>query len=135
MQSGAMRSGAVDASRPVVVGANGGIMSKYSVGVYSTTPVQWKRDRSAELQTQIAAAPTVAVTEHADGPGTIETYTVRRDNGRLTGVIIGRLDADNSRFLATTEDDELIALLTDGEPLGQPVCVRSLHYGNRCSLP
>ncbi|HZU45770.1 MAG TPA: acetyl-CoA acetyltransferase, partial [Mycobacterium sp.] len=117
-----------------LVGANGGIMSKYSVGVYSTTPVEWKADRSAELQTQIAAAPTVAVTEHADGPGTIETYTVRRDNGRLTGIIIGHLDADDSRFLATTEDEELIALLTDGDPLGHPVSVRSFDYGNRCSL-
>jgi acetyl-CoA C-acetyltransferase len=116
-----------------LVGANGGIMSKYSVGVYSTTPVEWKPDRSAELQTQIAAAPTVAVTEHADGPGTIETYTVRRDNGRLTGIIIGRLDADSSRFLATTDNDDLIASLT-ADPLGQSVSVRSFDYGNRCSL-
>jgi acetyl-CoA C-acetyltransferase len=116
-----------------LVGANGGIMSKYSVGVYSTTPVEWKPDHSAELQTQIAAAPTVAVTERADGPGTIETYTVRRDNGRRTGIIIGRLDADSSRFLATTDNDDLIASLT-ADPLGQSVSVRSFDYGNRCSL-
>ena len=50
--------------------------------------------------------------------GTVETYTVRRDDGRPTGIIIGRL-ADDSRFLSTTEDDELIALLTDGDPLGR----------------
>ncbi|OBI50709.1 acetyl-CoA acetyltransferase [Mycobacterium kyorinense] len=117
-----------------VVGANGGIMSKYSVGVYSSTPVEWKADRSAELQAQIAAAPTVAVTEQAEGTGTVETYTVRRDNGRLTGIIIGRLTADDSRFLATTEDDDLIALLTEGDPLGQSVSVRSFDYGNRCTL-
>lgn len=118
-----------------LVGANGGIMSKYSVGIYSTSPVEWKPDQSAQLQARIADAPTVAVTEHADGPGTIETYTVRRDNGQLTGIIIGRLDADGSRFLATTEDDDLIALLTDGDPLGQAVSVRSFDYGNRCTLP
>src|SRR5262249_52273995 len=29
------------------VGANGGIMSKYSVGIYSTDPVEWRTDRSA----------------------------------------------------------------------------------------
>jgi acetyl-CoA C-acetyltransferase len=74
------------------------------------------------------------VTEHADGPGTVETYTVRRDGGRPTGIIIGRLDADGSRFLATTEDDDLIALLTDGEPLRHSVVVRAFDYGNRCSL-
>jgi acetyl-CoA C-acetyltransferase len=117
-----------------LVGANGGMMSKYSVGVYSTTPVEWKPDRSAQLQAQIHQAPTQPVTERADGPATIETYTVRRDSGRLTGIIVGRLDADDSRFLATTENDDLIALLTDGDPLGWRVSVRSFDYGNRCEL-
>jgi len=115
-----------------LVGANGGILSKYSVGVYSTSPAEWNPDRSAQLQAQVDSAATVAVTEHAEGPGTIETYTVRRDNGRPTGIIIGRLDSDDSRFLATTEDDDLITSLTDGDPLGTAVRVRSFDYGNRC---
>ncbi|GFG74837.1 acetyl-CoA acetyltransferase [Mycobacterium botniense] len=117
-----------------LVGANGGIMSKYSVGVYSTTPVEWKPDRSAELQKQIDAGPTAPLSKRADGLATIETYTVRRDAGRLTGIIVGRRDADASRFLASTEDAELIALLTDGDPLGHPVSVRAFDYGNRCFL-
>ena len=117
-----------------LVGANGGILSKYSVGVYSTTPAEWKPDRSAQLQAQVTGWATQAVTENADGSGVVETYTVRRDDGRPTGIIIGRLDDDSSgsRFLSTTEDDELIALLTDGDPLGKPVRVRSFDYGNRC---
>jgi acetyl-CoA C-acetyltransferase len=115
-----------------LVGANGGILSKYSVGVYSTTPTGWRPDRSAQLQEQVGGWPTVAVTEAADGPAAVETYTVRRDEGRPTGIIIGRLVADDSRFLATTEDAELIALLTDGEPLGRRIQVRSFDYGNRC---
>ena len=116
-----------------LVGANGGILSKYSVGVYSTTPTPWKPGGSAQLQAQVAGWPTEAVTESADGPATVETYTVRRDSDRLTGIIIGRL-ADGTRFLSTTEDDEVIALLTDGDPLGSPVRVRSFDYGNRCTL-
>jgi acetyl-CoA C-acetyltransferase len=116
-----------------LVGANGGILSKYSVGVYSTTPTPWKPDSSAQLQAQVADWPTESVTEPADGPATVETYTVRRDSGRLTGIIIGRL-ADNSRFLSTTEDEELIALLTDGDPIGCTVAVRAFDYGNRCTL-
>ncbi|OBK55080.1 acetyl-CoA acetyltransferase [Mycobacterium kubicae] len=114
-----------------LVGANGGILSKYSVGVYSTAPTAWQPERNAELQSGIDSGPTVPVTENADGPGTVETYTVRRDDGRPTGIIIGRLD-DGRRFLSTTEDDELIALLTDGDPLGARVRVRSFDYGNRC---
>lgn len=103
-----------------LVGANGGILSKYSVGIYSTSPAQWKPDRSAQLQAEIDSAPTVPVTESADGPGVVETYTVRRDGGRLTGIIVGRLDSDGSRFLATTEDNDLIAELTDGDPWELP---------------
>jgi acetyl-CoA C-acetyltransferase len=117
-----------------LVGANGGILSKYSVGVYSTTPVEWKPDRSAALQVRVNNWPIQSVTENADGPGTVETYTVRRDGGRTTGIVIGRLAVDDSRFLATTEDDELIALLIDGEPLRRKVRVRSFDYGNRCTL-
>ncbi|OBI02694.1 acetyl-CoA acetyltransferase [Mycobacterium scrofulaceum] len=116
-----------------LVGANGGILSKYSVGIYSTSPVEWQPDRSAQAQKQVADWPTETVTEQADGVGTVETYTVRRDDGRPTGIIIGRLD-DGSRFLSTTEDDELIALLIDGDPLGHRVRVRSFDYGNRCTL-
>ena len=36
-------------------------------------------DRSAELNDEIVALPTVAVTEKADGPATVETYSVRYD--------------------------------------------------------
>jgi acetyl-CoA C-acetyltransferase len=117
-----------------LVGANGGILSKYSVGIYTTVPTPWQAGRSPALQAEIDARPVEAVTENAEGRGTVETYTVRRDNGKLTGIIIGRLAADGSRFLATTDDDELIALLTEGEPLGESVDVRSYEYGNRCSL-
>ncbi|OBH08039.1 acetyl-CoA acetyltransferase [Mycobacterium sp. E1747] len=116
-----------------LVGANGGILSKYSVGVYSTSPAEWQADRSAHAQKQVADWPTEKVTEQADGVGTVETYTVRRDDGRPTGIIIGRLD-DGSRFLSTTEDDELIALLIEGDPLGRRVRVRSFDHGNRCTL-
>lgn len=117
-----------------LVGANGGVQSKYSVGIYSTEPAPWRADRSMQLQAEIDRRPTVAVTENADGLGVIETYTVRRDAGRLTGIIVGRLVADDSRFLATAEDDDLIALLTDGDPLGTSVRVESFDYGNRCAL-
>ena len=112
-----------------LVGANGGVMSKYSVGVYSTEPADWVPNESKALQADIAALPKVAVTRNADGPGTIETYSVRYDWPVTTGVIIGRLDADNSRFLAMTEDDDLVALMTDGDPLGARIAVKSTEQG------
>ncbi len=118
-----------------LVGANGGVMSKYSVGVYSTEPGDWTPDRSKELQDDIAALPKVAVTRHADGPGTIETYSVRYDWPIATGVIIGRLDADGSRFMALTEDEDLVALMTGGDPIGARIAVKSTEDGiNRATL-
>ncbi len=118
-----------------LVGANGGIMSKYSVGVYSTTPTEWVPDRSPELQADIAALPKVAVTRNANGAGVIETYSVRYDWPERTGVIIGRLDADNSRFMALTTDADLVALMTDGDPLGAAIAVTAGEDGiNRTVL-
>jgi acetyl-CoA C-acetyltransferase len=108
-----------------LVGANGGVMSKYSVGVYSTTPADWVPDRSKELQAEIAALPKVPVTRNVDGPGVIETYSVRHDWPQPTGIIVGRLDADDSRFMAMTTDAELLAAMTEGDPLGASISVKT----------
>ncbi|MBB2990959.1 acetyl-CoA C-acetyltransferase [Mycolicibacterium iranicum] len=115
------------------VGANGGIMSKYSVGIYSTEPVEWRTSRSAELTAQVAELPKVAVTKSPEGVGTVETYSVRYDWPVRTGIIVGRLD-DGSRFMATTEDADLVALMSDGDPLGAKVAVRPTDSGNRAVL-
>jgi acetyl-CoA C-acetyltransferase len=116
-----------------LVGANGGVMSKYSVGVYSTEPADWVADRSKELQKDIAALPTVTVARNPEGLGRIETYSVRYDWPVTTGVIIGRLDADGSRFMALTEDEDLVKLMTDDDPLGAPISVTSDGKKNTAS--
>jgi acetyl-CoA C-acetyltransferase len=116
-----------------LVGANGGVMSKYSVGIYSTEPADWVADDSKALQQDIAALPKVSVTRNANGPATIETYSVRYDWPVMTGVIIGRLDADNSRFMAITEDDDLVALMSDGDPIGAHIVVKSADDGINCA--
>ena len=102
-------------------------MSKYSVGVYSTEPADWVADRSKALQDDIAELPKVAVTRNADGRGTIETYSVRYDWPVRTGIIIGRV-------LAITEDDALLALMSDGDPLGAAISVTSDGKTNKASL-
>ncbi|WP_319430447.1 acetyl-CoA acetyltransferase [Mycobacterium sp. RTGN5] len=119
-----------------LVGANGGVMSKYSVGVYSTTPTEWVADRSTELQQYITdALPKVAVTRNANGAGVIETYSVRYDWPERTGVIIGRLDADDSHFMAISTDNDLLTLMTDGDPLGAAITVTAGEDGvNRAVL-
>ena len=36
--------------------------------------------------------------------------------------------------MATTEDDDLVALMSDGDPLGAPISVWSTENGNRAAL-
>ncbi|MFJ8272023.1 acetyl-CoA acetyltransferase [Streptomyces sp. NPDC094154] len=116
------------------VGANGGMLSKYSVGVYSTTPAPWQADGSAALQAQIDSWPAPPQSHKAHGWATIETCTVKHDRtGRRTGIVVGRLEADGSRFLATTTegDDDILALLADGEPVGRRAFAKWTPRGNR----
>ena len=53
-----------------------------------------------------AAQDPVEIREQADGPATVETYTVlyARDGAPERGVVIGRLDS-GARFIANTPDD------------------------------
>jgi acetyl-CoA C-acetyltransferase len=116
------------------VGANGGVMHKFSAGVYGTAPAGWTPDRSAELQAEVDAWAAPDQARHADGPATIETYTVtHRRGGARTGIVIGRLDADGRRFMARGDDrdPDLLDLLSSGEPVGARVWVRSFGLGNR----
>ncbi|WP_024801676.1 acetyl-CoA acetyltransferase [Nocardia sp. BMG51109] len=117
-----------------MVVANGGILSKHSVGIYTTTPTPWRRARTATVQAELNDAPDVPVVVHADGWGTLESYAVRfeRDGSRVAAVL-GRLDA-GGRFIANTldHDSELLDVLTgDTEPIGARVFVRSTDAGNR----
>jgi acetyl-CoA C-acetyltransferase len=120
-----------------LVSANGGILSKTSVGVYSTTPSPLRPDRSEQLQDEInelTAPPRVA---HPNGWARIETYTVKHGRSGKLGIVIGRLETDDARFIARTArgDDELIDLLEQAdEPIGQRVYVTAASSGNRVTL-
>jgi acetyl-CoA C-acetyltransferase len=116
-----------------LVGANGGVMNKYSAGVYSTEGADWVTDRSAMLCAEVAARRAVAVTKKARGPAIVETYTVRYDWPVRTGIVVGRLEADGSRFLALTEDPELVGLLSEGDPLGARIRVDHDGATNRAT--
>lgn len=119
-----------------LVGANGGTLSKYAVGIYSSSPATWQDSRSRELQAEINAAPPVEVTDRPDGWATIETYTVLHGRSGRTAVVIGRLD-DGRRFIANgvPRDDEFLDFLEGpDEPIGTRVFVRATGPGNIVAL-
>jgi acetyl-CoA C-acetyltransferase len=122
-------------ARPGTIGlvaANGGILSKYAVGIYSTTPTSWRADDSARLQAEIDAAPKVELAIRADGWATIETFTIKHGRNGLLAIVVGRLE-DGRRFVATADPaaDDVLALLHTEQPIGAPVFVRSFGRGNR----
>ena len=98
-------------ARPGAVGmvtGNGWYLTKQSVGVYSTRPVEgpWRREDPRTLQREIDALPHPEVTETPSGPAVIETYTVVHDRGGYRmGIVVGRDEADR-RFVAVTPDNE-----------------------------
>jgi acetyl-CoA C-acetyltransferase len=107
------------------VGANGGIMSKHSTGVYTTIPYAFQPSHSERIQAELDAAPAPAEAVNADGPAVIETYTVKHPP---EGIVLGRLESDGRRFVARA--DAILDLLTEGEPIGERVTVRSTADGN-----
>lgn len=116
-----------------LVGANGGLLSKYSAGIYSTRPVRWTDGHSVRLQSDIDTSPTVTHAESADGWATLETYTITHSRTGKTGIVVGRLESDRRRFVANVVDDDqdMFELLDDEKPFGSRVFVRSTNRGNR----
>jgi acetyl-CoA C-acetyltransferase len=108
-----------------LVAANGGFLSKYSVGIYSARPAPWRGFDSRALQAEVDgwAAPAVVPGE---GPGVVETYTIDYSGKAPLGVVIGRLrDGDGGRFVAMTDpaDASGAAWMIENDPLGAKVTV------------
>ena len=110
-----------------LVGANGGVCSKYSVGIYSTQEAPWRIGDDQTAQQRLLEGPRVQVSTRPAGAATIETYTVRYDWPVRTGIVVGRLvGGERERFLATTTDETLVALMSESDPIG-----RVDHRGSR----
>ncbi|MFC0314293.1 acetyl-CoA acetyltransferase [Gordonia phosphorivorans] len=109
-----------------LVTANGGLLSKLSVGIYSTVPAPWRPSRSAALQARLDRGERVPLCRFPDGPATVESYTVLDPAGEAPiGVVIGRMD-DGSRFIGLADpDDTALAERLLGDPIGTRVWVRS----------
>lgn len=91
-----------------LLNANGWFITKHSMGIYSTQPVegQWRRESPAAYQDAILNEAHPPFTESPSGHASIETYTVLHGReGVERALVIGLLD-DGTRFLAETPDDQ-----------------------------
>jgi acetyl-CoA C-acetyltransferase len=116
-----------------IVGANGGYLSKHSVGVYSTAaPAQWSACDSRELQEMIDGLPVPAFAYSPEGRADIETYTVLYNKDQaITAIVVGRLRQDDRRFVAISEHGETLQSILAVDPLQAEIFVRSYGIGNR----
>lgn len=116
------------------VGANGGALSKYSAGVYSTRPRMWTVCDSSALQADIDARPAPSQAMLPKGAAVIETYTTIFEKGEPAySIIVGRIEATNERFLANTQegDAQTVAEMLRGDPIGRRIFVTATGHGNR----
>lgn len=120
-----------DPERKVLVGANGGYLSKHAVGIYSATPSA--PGFAAERPRAEAEEGGVTTAHLASGDATIETYTIKPGKSGIAQVIaVGRLNSSGERFVANVrpEDSTTLQTMLDREPLGLPVEAQATEERN-----
>lgn len=98
-----------------LVTANGGYLTKHSVGVYVRDAGEdcWEPPEGGELQARVDAQRGPAVTDVADGAMTVLAHTVRYRRGEPEeGIAVGEL-AGGERCVATSSDAATIQSLLD----------------------
>ena len=103
-----------------MVGANGGFLSKYSVGVYSAEPRAWRAFGSAAIQAEVDGWGAPARRANLAGEARVETYTIDHAVTPRRAIVIARTSADERAVAATVEEGLVARLLTE-EPLGARV--------------
>ncbi len=112
-----------------LVSALGWYATKHAVGVYGARRPsgEWFRTDPRVDQAEVDAMPHPGLAPEADGPATVETYTVMhgREGTPESGIVIGRLE-DGRRFIANTppEDRALLEAMTTREFVGERGVVR-----------
>ncbi len=128
----------LDPGAPGFIGANGGFLSKYAVGIYSTTPRAFVASDDQALQQALDAEVSPPFTESPSGQGEIESFAIEyaRDGSPGRAIVIGRLTDNAVRFIARTADDDTTTSLSMAreEPIGATIQVQRTADGNRFTM-
>jgi len=101
-----------------LVGANGGWMSKYATGIYSTTPADWRdNDRFVRLP---KSADKVPLAEAPVQGAVVETYTINHGPKGPEAIFIGRTEG-GKRVVGNADlsDAATAEVFESGEPFGK----------------
>lgn len=110
-----------------LIAANGGYLSKHSIGLYGCElKGAWQPRSSANEKREAKQASGINVIEQGSGEATIESYAAVYSRGEPAGgYIVARLSSPDDRCLAVADPDDAAAsaLLFEAEPFGRPVTV------------
>ncbi len=112
-----------------VVTANGGFLSKCSVGVYSGRPAEPPVFDDFELQSQVDDWPAPPLGA-ADSMGVVETFTIDYAGTSPLGIVIGR-DRQGARFVAMSDPERpaVVETMIAADPLGAKLSLKISNEG------
>ena len=115
--------------KTALVGANGGWMSKFSTGIYSTEAADWS-DVSARVKKLDKATNAEPVCAGEFAEAVVETYTINRGKKGDQAVFIGR-NPDGERVCGNADlsDAATAAAFESGEPFGAKLSVTRDEQG------
>ena len=108
----------------VLVGANGGNMSKYAAGVYSTAPAEWRTSRWHSLE---KIKPAFEVLDAHDGEAVAESFTIVPGKHGETATLVARVG--QARVLANSTDPGICAELRSARVSGRTVRIEEGESG------
>ena len=118
-----------------LVVANGGYLSKHSVGIYSgSLSAPWRAQSSASAQQQAKAGPRVTVSEAASGQARIESYAAIYARGApANGFVVARCERDDTRCMARVREGDAatLAALFENTVIGRRIALteeQDMHY-------
>ena len=110
-----------------LIGANGGFLSKYSVGVYSTFP-GYAAAENPSLQAEIDGWAAPGTDFAFAGEAAIETYTIDHAHRPPRAVVIARTQAGN-RTVGSTDNPDIVASMIAHNPLGGSITLTRTDPG------
>ena len=107
-----------------LVGANGGAMSKYAAGVYSTAPADWSQNR---LNTLPKIEPAFEVLADYDGEAEAETFTIQSGKAGEVSTLVAR--TGQARVCANSTDPGVARELRSGKVRGRRARIEAAEDG------
>lgn len=105
-----------------LVGANGGVLSKYATGIYSAEPADW--NNSVRYERMSVPQRPEPLESRPNGPVTVETYTLAVDRDKVTSSVVVRTQSGARALIRPDMTDEPTrALFESGEPFGATLIV------------